>query len=520
MVESADSGAASNIQSPNFSFAFDNVNFSDRMLRIEVMAEPWTEESGDEDCKCSCEGNREEAQEIEQENKESKFAICEKDQILRSNSSGSENGVQCTDQGEEAAVKMVSPSGGEVADDNVPPWSKDCSVFMRVKKLHINSAILAVKSPYFYKLFSNGMHESELRDVKLQISASEEDAFMELLKFMYSGILSTTAAPAFLRDLLVVADKFEVASCVRHCIVLLGTLPMTRECALQYLAHPYITINATQPLVVAAKQYLAKQYQDLFESHDELMALPLSAVEAVLSSDKLHVGMEDAVFDFALEWAHAKYPNFEERREILGSHIVPAICFSSMSTHKLRVVLECEDIDPNLASKLVARAFIVKAEEAELKHCVAECAYKRPPLKVIQLSENHALVFLDLRREECAALFPTGSMKSQLFYLNGNAFTLRVQCNNKENSSQSIGLYLNMEEGLGRVVIQYSFASVSKPSKKFNANEMLEETFVKGGTGRWFYVFNTPWASFIADDSPNFLNGLLHLRVEVAIRTQ
>ncbi|ERN15994.1 hypothetical protein AMTR_s00030p00028080 [Amborella trichopoda] len=134
MVESADSGAASNIQSPNFSFAFDNVNFSDRMLRIEVMAEPWTEESGDEDCKCSCEGNREEAQEIEQENKESKFAICEKDQILRSNSSGSENGVQCTDQGEEAAVKMVSPSENEkdqILSSNCPDAENGVSVTRR-----------------------------------------------------------------------------------------------------------------------------------------------------------------------------------------------------------------------------------------------------------------------------------------------------------------------------------------------------------------------------------------------------
>ncbi|KAL4203753.1 hypothetical protein AMTRI_Chr01g129610 [Amborella trichopoda] len=255
------------------------------------------------------------------------------------------------------------------------------------------------------------------------------------------------------------------------------------------------------------------------------MALPLSAIKAVLSSDELHVGLEDVVFDFALEWAHAKYPNLGERREILGSHIVPAIRFSSMSTHKLRAVFECEDIDPSLASKLVARAFIVKAEEAELKHCVAECAYKLAPLKVKQLAESLAkcLVFLDLRQEECAALFPTGYMKSQVFYLSGNAFYLRVQCNkNDESSSHSFGLYLGIGERLDTVFTQYTFAYRLKPSRRFRTTGMLEYQFVKGQTSEYGFanLFKTPWTSFIAGDSPHFLNGLLHLRAEVAINTQ
>ncbi|XP_011629420.1 BTB/POZ domain-containing protein POB1-like [Amborella trichopoda] len=324
--------------------------------------------------------------------------------------------VQFGQMGDGLQTKMWSGLGDSEIEEvySVPTWSKDCSPVLRVRKLHINSTILASRNPYFYKLFLNGMPESEQRDVKLRISASEffdcvvmetDKVLLSILNiylFTYFGMISTNDL-ALLLDLLVVADKFEVASCVHHCSKLLGSLPMTRECAIKYLEHPYRMIDAIRPLVVVSKQYLAKQYQDLFESHDELMALPLSAIEAVLSSYELHVGLGDVVFDLALEWAHAKYPNFEERREILGSHIVPAICFSSMSTHKQKVVLECEDIE------LVAREFIVKAEEAELRHCVANCAYKRPPLKVIQLAENPAkcLVFMDLQREECAALFPT-----------------------------------------------------------------------------------------------------------------
>ncbi|XP_011629409.1 BTB/POZ domain-containing protein POB1 [Amborella trichopoda] len=489
MAESANSGAGSNIESPGFKFAFDNVNFSDRILKLELMAEPCTKGLGPFF--------------------DNRFSIVAFGGYL----------LHCLCRGE------VADDDDEVADDDVSTWSKDCSTVLRVKKLHINSAILALKSPFFHKLFSNGMHESDQRDVKLRISASEEDAFMELLKFMYCGMLSTSATPALLRDLLVVADKFGVASCVCHCCALLGSLPMTQDCALQYLEQPYIMIDGIRPLVVAAKQYLAKTYQDLFVFHDELMALPLSGIEAVLSSDELHVGLEDAVFDFALEWAHANYPNLEERREMLGSHIFPAIRFSHMSTHKLKVVFKCEDIDPSLALKLVARAFFVKAEEAELKHCGTDCTYKRPPLKVIQLVGNHAkcLAFLDLQREECAALFPTGYMKSQLFYLNGNAFYLRVRCIKSEgSSSHSFGLYLGMEDVSDSVVTQYMFASRSKPNKKFKTTPMMKYTFDKGNTCGYGVanLFNTPWTSFIADDSPHFLNGLLHLRAEVTIMTQ
>ncbi|XP_011629410.1 BTB/POZ domain-containing protein At2g46260 [Amborella trichopoda] len=514
MVESSDSGAGSNIESSDFNFAFNNVNFSDRILTIEVMAEPLTEKSGDEYCKRSGNGNMKGAQEIDQENKglglffNSRFSIVALGGCL----------LHYLCRGE------VANDDDEVADDDVPTWSKDSSTVLRVKMLYINSAILALKSPFFHKLLSNGMRESVQRDVKLWISASEEDAFMELLKFMYCGMLSTSTTPRLLWDLLVVADKFEVASCVCHCCALLGSLPMNRDCALQYLEHPYTMIDGIEPLLVAAKQYLAKKYQDLFESHDELMALPLSGIKAVLSSDELHVGLEDAVFDFALEWAHANYPNLEERREILGSHIFPVRRFSRMSTHKLKVAFECEDMDPSLTLKWVARAFIVKAEEAEHQHCGTECAYKRPPLKVIQLAANHAkcLVFLDLRREDCATLFPTGYMKSQLFYLNGYAFFLRVQCiKNKASSPHSFGLFLGMEDVSDSVVTQYMFASRSERNKEFRTIQMMEYTFDKGNTRGYGLanLFNTPWTSFIADDSPHFLNGLLHLRAEVIIKT-
>jgi len=87
---------------------------------------------------------------------------------------------------------------------------------------------------------------------------------MELLSFMYSGKL-TTNQPTLLVDILMIADKFELVSCMRHCSQLLRSLPMTTESALLYLDLPSSISMATavQPLTDTAKEFLANKYKDL-----------------------------------------------------------------------------------------------------------------------------------------------------------------------------------------------------------------------------------------------------------------
>ena len=92
---------------------------------------------------------------------------------------------------------------------------------------------------------------------------TEENSLMELLRFMYSGKL-TTIEPTLLLDILMAADKFEVLSCMRYCSQLLRSLPMTTESALLYLDHPCSLSMAAevQSLVRAAKGFLANKYKD------------------------------------------------------------------------------------------------------------------------------------------------------------------------------------------------------------------------------------------------------------------
>lgn len=87
---------------------------------------------------------------------------------------------------------------------------------------------------------------------------------MDLLNFMYHNTLST-AAHSRLVDILLVADKFEVASCMRYCSQLLSELPITREFALRYMDLPYsvLHVDALQQLTNLVKLYIAVEFRDI-----------------------------------------------------------------------------------------------------------------------------------------------------------------------------------------------------------------------------------------------------------------
>ncbi|XP_059651300.1 BTB/POZ domain-containing protein POB1 [Cornus florida] len=522
----------------DFGFAFNDSNFSDRVLRIEIMAESLDTQSDGEGCHSLADwaSNRKRRREDIKKGNAVDISACPEEQILNCNQPDADDGVGYENQDEEAVAMIEeSPSGDEAANSNDSNWSMDCSTVLRVKTLHISSPILAAKSPFFYKLFSNGMKESEQRHVTLRINASEEAAFMELLNFMYSNTLATTTAPALL-DVLMAADKFEVASCMRYCSRLLRNLPMTPESALLYLELPsgVLMAEAVQPLTDAAKQFLAARYKDITKFQDEVMSLPLAGIEAILSSDDLQVASEDAVYDFVLKWARGQYSKLEERREILGSRLARFIRFPYMTCRKLKKVLICNDFEHELTSKVVLEALFFKAEAPHRQRALAaeesastnrrfvERAYKYRPVKVVEfeLPRQQCVVYLDLKREECANLFPSGRVYSQAFHLGGQGFFLSAHCNMDQQSSfHCFGLFLGMQEkGSVTFAVDYEFAARSKPTEDYSSKYKGNYTFTGGKAVGYRNLFAIPWTSFMAEDSLYFINGVLHLRAELTIR--
>ncbi|KAL8138480.1 hypothetical protein V2J09_004481 [Rumex salicifolius] len=519
----------------NFSFAFNDSNFSDRILRIEIMAGP-SDSKSDEGCGSLADWARNRKRRREDLKKEAGLdvVVCPEEQVL--NQADADDGLRSENDYDEA-VAMVEelPSGDDVSHSTESSWNMECSTVLYNKTLHISSPILAAKSPFFYKLFSNGMRESDQRHVTLRINASEEAALMELLNFMYNNKLSVSTAPELL-DVLMAADKFEVASCMRHCSRMLRQMPMSPESALLYLDLPSSVLmgEAVQPLTDAAKQYLAERYRDISKFQEEVMALPLSGIEAVLGSDGLQVASEDAVYDFVLRWARAQYPNLDERRVIFATRLARFIRFPYMSCRKLRKVLSCPDFDLEDANKLVREALFFKAEaphrqrslaaedSAATNHRFLERSYKYRPVKVVEfeLPRPQCVVYLDLKKEECINLHPSGRVYSQAFHLGGQGFFLSAHCNMDQQSSfHCFGLFLGMQEkGSVTFTVDYEFAARMKPSEEFHSKYKGNYTFTGGKAVGYRNLFGIPWTSFMADDSPYFINGILHLRAELTIR--
>ncbi|KAJ8479702.1 hypothetical protein OPV22_023429 [Ensete ventricosum] len=483
----------------NFEFAFNSSNFSDRVLRIEVVAEP--DEGGADAGWAGYRKRRRDDGAKEKASESAKYSL----ELMSSCEPDTEECMEYEnhDEEDEPMLEELAPGICRAGDDteNDSPSVGGSPHVLRVKSIYISSAILAAKSPFFYKLFSNGMKESDQRHATLRINESEEAALMELLSFMYSGKLPTTS-PSLLLDVLMAADKFEVVSCMRHCSQLLRSLPMTTESALLYLDLPCSVsmASAVQPLTDAAKDYLANSYRDITKFQDEMLGLPLSGIEAILSSDDLQVASEDAIYDFVLK--------------------------------KLRKVLTCNDLDHEIASKLVTDALFFKAEAPHRQRALSadesshkrftERAYKYRPLKVVEFERPHpqCIVYLDLTRDECAKLFPSGRVYSQAFHLGGQGFFLSAHCNLDQHSLfHCFGLFLGMQEkGSISFTVEYEFAARTKPSGEFVSKYKGFYTFTGGKAVGYRNLFGIPWTSFIAEDSLFFINGTLHLRAELTIK--
>ncbi|KAJ0683151.1 putative chromatin remodeling & transcription regulator BTB-POZ family [Helianthus annuus] len=186
---------------------------------------------------------------------------------------------------------------------------------------------------------------------------------MELLKFMYSNKLEATTAPAVL-DVLMVADKFDVVSCMRYCSRLLRNLTMTPETVLVYLNLPSTVLmaEAFKPLTIAAKQFYAVHFKDITKFRDEILSLPLAGVEVIIASDDLQVMSENTVYGFVLQWARAQYSKRVDRRKIIMTRLAKFIRYPYLTHRILTHLLTCKEFDPKFAQTVVAEAISFKAE--------------------------------------------------------------------------------------------------------------------------------------------------------------
>ncbi|KAL0324241.1 UNVERIFIED_CONTAM: BTB/POZ domain-containing protein POB1 [Sesamum calycinum] len=345
-----------------------------------------------------------------------------------------------------------------------------------------------------------------------------------------------------LLDVLVIADKFQVEACLRYCSQLLLKLPMDYESALLYLNLPPILLmsDSVQPLKDAASEFLAAQFKDIGRFQEEVLNLPLVGIEAVLSSDDLQVATEYDVYDIVLKWARKHYPEMQERREVLKTRLLRLIRFPLMISGYLQEVLTCNDIDPELASRIVLESLFFKAKASHRQrylaadrvnsttcHYLVERAYKFRPIQVVEFELPHqqSIVYFDLKKEECLRLFPSGQVHSQPFHLGRQQIYLTGQCiiPGQHYFVHSFGLFLFIDgpRSSAACTVVYELASRTKPSEDFVTWWKGAYTFNGGKkTVGHYNMFGVPWTAFVADGSPFFINDILHLRAELTIKTE
>ncbi|KAH9303606.1 hypothetical protein KI387_008010, partial [Taxus chinensis] len=394
----------------NFSFGFDSSEFSDRTLRLEITAD-----------------SQENIADCERESKRRRIYHEEETALQISNEKAMEIAKQSPSTLHKPNEKTV-----EILEESLLSARKTSNeAVLRVRTIQVISVLLAAKSPFFYKLFTNGMRESKQRDVTLRISCSEEEAFMDLLNFIYCGSLNAQSTTMLL-DVLMVADKFEVAVCMNHCIGVLQCLPMTIDSASLFLSLPssVLMADAVQPLIIAAKGFLKKQFSKIKVFKEEHMSLPLAVVEESFTSDELQVNSEDVLYDFIITWAKKHYPNNEERKLFLNNKLSHLIRFPQMTNKKLEEILSSEDFDYLSALKLVSEALLFKAEQNsctlkgihDKRFC--ERSYSRRPIRMMEFYKPHreCMVFWDVKIDELLTSNRKEYLSSEAFYIGDQEF--------------------------------------------------------------------------------------------------
>ncbi|XP_076920807.1 BTB/POZ domain-containing protein POB1-like [Bidens hawaiensis] len=380
------------------------------------------------------------------------------------------------------------------------------------------------------QLFSNEIKESEQCHATLRINASDEVGLMELLKFMYSNNLTATTALAVL-DLLLVAEKFDVPSCTRYCGRLLRTLPMTPEFVLAYLDLPstILTAEAFQPVTVAAKQFYSVHFKDITKFQDEILSLPLAGVEALIASDDLQLLSENTVYRFVLKWAYSQYPKLEDCRNIIDTRLAKFIRYPYMSHRLLKNLLIRKEFDPESAQKVVTEALSFKSkvpykqhayivdENSNLSRRFVERVYKYRPIKMVEFQQPlpHCVVYLELKRDLCVSLFPSGLVYSEAFDFGDQLFVLMGR-----HYMDNFELFLVMlEEADNQRLDNLAFDYEFSVRYSMHAQEFVSEfkRSYKSAAGKTvcLSLFTLLWTSFIGEDSVYFVDDTYHFSVEL-----
>lgn len=419
---------------------------------------------------------------------------------------------------EEGETELARKELGNVATEIEP--AKD---ILRVKEISVSSVIVASESPYFLKLFCNGMKESGQNIVSMRVTEIEAEALEELIHYIYKEKFKRTD-PHHLLNILVASDKYQVNKAAKFCVESMLNSEITTESAILYLNCP-VALEAMEAVKLVARNFLVKNFYQVARNEETLLKMPLSAIRAIFGSSELVVLNEDYVFSFLLKWACENYPE-NERGFLFSRVLVNLIRFPHMSVKGLSIVGMC----PLLTNKtqvifIITNALLYKSNTSHrpVSHWnYHHRVYLRRPINVTALdpfAEIHA--YMDINLHHLLVSKPgSNTIDSESFMFNGFRFTVRADTrfDPASNSPTSVGLFLVVHEFTRPTVnVQISFAVRRKPADEFFTTLQFNNSLVSGSKLGHDDGFKCPWAQLTGEESPYVIGGKIYIRVRVRV---
>ncbi|KAJ4841896.1 hypothetical protein Tsubulata_014257 [Turnera subulata] len=483
---------------PNFEFAFNNPNFSDRDFIIKI--KPGLQED-----------NGYPIIPVPQEDSYGSEAPPPYARILHK----LREGVAMLK--EQRAIFITPLLNNQRLSGKMVPG--DDSSTNKIITIHIASAILAGKSPIFHDLLS----KQSSRQVILELNVHEEAPFVNLLHFIYGrrNLSNTTNAGDWV-DLLIVAHRFRVKSCVTYCCKFLLGLMGWKSVFLYFCLASVTNMDNSEEEVKHLIQESAKfLIKNCTFKRTILLLLPLKGLQAYLSADELEVDSEDSVFDFVQLWAYLHYPIPEERREFFRIHVDSLVRFPFMSTKRLEQIHMRDDVlDPDHKKETVLKALLYKVGGAKSRCSMRQRAYKFRPVRVVVFDspKEGCAVYLDLKREEFERLHSEDRTIFTEQFLVGNEEVHVLICYDKDGQNVTLYVLKIKKESEIEDFTLHIAARLKGPREEFaSLGQVYYNSCTASVSFVMFNAFGAPWSEFISDGSKFFINGVFHLRVEIVI---
>ncbi len=172
-----------------------------------------------------------------------------------------------------------------------------CDAILRVEDGYypVHRPIMSACSPYFRALFTNGMHETDQKEIF--IPGITADMMAIIIEYAYTRDIQVTSDNV--ERLLPAADQFHVLGLVKACCSFLSRQLDRDNCiGIRNFARYYYCTGLER----TAQKFLLENFVDVSMKSNEILNMSPEELIEVLKSDDLNVKNEEHVFDVIIRW--------------------------------------------------------------------------------------------------------------------------------------------------------------------------------------------------------------------------